>query len=146
MKILKKTKTKTTGDIIISHKCNINAKHMMYGSWDIKHDRQNVLSFWAIFCPFTPLKIQKIKILKKWRKQLEISSFHTYVHKIMIICYTVPKIWRMADAIIFHFGLFFALFSPNSPKKYVWRYHFTRMYQKSWSYAILLLRYAAWWV
>ena len=30
--------------------------------------------------------------------------------KIMIICYTVPEIWRVTDVIvIFHFGLFFAL-------------------------------------
>ena len=27
---------------------------MIYGSWDIKHDRQNFLSFRTIFCPFTP--------------------------------------------------------------------------------------------
>ena len=33
---------------------------------------QNFLSFCAIFCPFTPLTTQKIKILKKWKKQLEI--------------------------------------------------------------------------
>ena len=24
---------------------------IMYGSWDTKHDRQNFLSFWTIFCP-----------------------------------------------------------------------------------------------
>ena len=37
----------------------------------------------------------------------------------MIICYNVPEIRSMTDAIaIFHFGLFFALFTPpNSPKK-----------------------------
>ena len=38
----------------------------MYGSWDMKHDRQNFFFFiWAIFCPFTPLTAQKIKIKKK---------------------------------------------------------------------------------
>ena len=37
--------------------------------------------------------------------------------KIMIICYTVPEIWHMTDVIsVFHFGLFFALLPPNSPK------------------------------
>ena len=46
---------------------------MMYVFWYIKHGRQDFLSFWAIFCPFTPLTIQKIKILKKWKKLLEIS-------------------------------------------------------------------------
>ena len=35
----------------------------------------------------------------------------------MIICYTVPEIWHVTDVIvIFHFGLFFALLPPNSPK------------------------------
>ena len=45
---------KTPGDIIILHMCIINENHMMYGSWDIKCDRQNFLSFWTIFSPFTP--------------------------------------------------------------------------------------------
>ena len=35
----------------------------------------------------------------------------------MIICYTVPEIWCVTDAIVtFHFGLFFALLPPNNPK------------------------------
>ena len=55
IKILKKIKT--PWDIIILHLCTTN-KDMMYGTWDIKHDRQ-FLSFWAIFCSFIP---QKIKI------------------------------------------------------------------------------------
>ena len=138
-------------------------------------NRQSFLSFWEIFCPFPPLLIQKIKILKNWKKLLEILSFYTgvilsdghmmygswnmerdrqFCHfgpyfsfydpnnrknqnfekkrkkrekkrilhkctKIIIICHTVPKIWRLTDVIfIFHFGLFFALLSlpPNSPK------------------------------
>ena len=33
------------------------------------HDRCNFyFSFWAIFCPFTPLTAQKIKIKKKMKK------------------------------------------------------------------------------
>ena len=35
----------------------------------------------------------------------------------MVICYTVPEIWRVTDVIvIFHFGLFFALYPLNSSK------------------------------
>ena len=41
--------------------------------------RQNFLSFWAIFCHFTPLMIPKIKILKKWKEFLEILSIYTCV-------------------------------------------------------------------
>ena len=59
---------KTPGDIMILHKCTINDNHMMYGSWDMKCDRQNFLSFWTIFLPFTPLTTQKIKIKKKNEK------------------------------------------------------------------------------
>ena len=45
----------------------------------IKRDRQNFLSFWAIFCLFTSLTTQKIKLLKKWKKILKILSFYTWV-------------------------------------------------------------------
>ena len=107
IKILKLKKA--PGDIIILHICTINDNHM-HGSWDTEHDGQNCLSFWTIFCPFTPLTTRKIKIFKKWKKHLE---FYTSVMKIMIICYTVPEIWRVTDAIvIFHFGLFFAILPP----------------------------------
>ena len=112
---LKKMK-KTPGDIIILHsKCTINDNHMMYGFWDMKHDRQNFWLFWTVFCTFTlPLTNQKIKILKNWKKKkkkkkcLEISSLHSSLPKIMIICYTVPEIWRL--------GYFLLFYLPNSPK------------------------------
>ena len=64
------------------------------------------------FCPL-PTIAQKMKILKKWRNPLEISSFYTSAPKVMIICYTVPKIWCGRDVTIFHFRLFFLLL----PKK-----------------------------
>ena len=58
---------KIAGDIIILHMCTKNHNHMMYGSWDMEWDRQIFLSFWAIFCAFTPafLMILKIKIFRK---------------------------------------------------------------------------------
>ena len=104
-------KMKTTpGDIIILHICTITDNHTMYGSWDNKRDGQNFLSFWTVFWPFTT---RKIKILKNWKKRLEIPSFYTSIQKIMIIRYTVPEIWRvMAIYVIFHFGLFFAFLPP----------------------------------
>ena len=70
---------KKPGDIIILHLYTTNDNRMMYGSWDMERDRQNFFSFWTIFCPFTPLTTQKIKILKKWKTSLEISSFYTSV-------------------------------------------------------------------
>ena len=95
-----KTWKKTAGDIIILHLCTIYKNHMIYGSWDIsdmKCDRQNFLSFWAIVCPLTLLKTRKINILKNDK-----------------------DIWRY--------------------------YHFTEVHQKSWSNAILFLRYSMWWM
>ena len=69
IKILKKWE-KIPGNIIL-HMCTINDNHMMYGSWGMKQDGQNVLSFWTVFCPFNPLTTRKIKILKKWEKTQE---------------------------------------------------------------------------
>ena len=104
---------KSLGDIIILHMSTINDSHLMYGSWDIEHDGQNFLTFWTIFSTFSPLATRKTKILKNWKKHLEISPFDTSVPKIMIIYYTVPEIGRMTDVIvIFYFGLFFAFLPP----------------------------------
>ena len=108
-----KTKKKTPGDVITLHLCTTNDDHMMYGYWDMKSTRQNFLTFRASFCPFTPLTAWKMKISKKWKKILEISSFHTSVPKIMIIRYTVPEIWRVTDVLaIFHFGLYLSILPP----------------------------------
>ena len=77
-------------DIIILHKCTINDNHMIYGSWDMKCNRLNFLSSWAIFCSFSPLTARKMKISQKWKNHLEISSFNTSAPKIKILCFTVP--------------------------------------------------------
>ena len=45
---------KMPGDIIILHMRTINDNHMIYGSRDAECDGQDFLSFWTIFCPFTP--------------------------------------------------------------------------------------------
>ena len=76
-----KIKKKTPGDIIILHLYTANVDHMMYGSWDIKRGRQNFLSFWAIFCLFTTLTIQKSKILKKWKKSWRYYHFTDEYHE-----------------------------------------------------------------
>ena len=89
IKILKKTK-KPPGDIIILIECTINDNHMMYGSWDMKSNRQNFLSFWAILLIYT---------------------------KIVIIYYTFPEIWQMADVkLIFILGYFLHFYPINRLK------------------------------
>ena len=65
---------------IILHMCTINEDHIMYGSWDIRHNKQSFLSFWVIFCLLTLLTTWKIKDLKKWKKMSEdiiILHLHT---------------------------------------------------------------------
>ena len=57
----------------------------MYGSWDTEWDRQDFLSLWAIFCPFsialpTSLMILKIKVLKKKMKKMPGDIIILYIH------------------------------------------------------------------
>ena len=103
LKLLKKWK-KTSGDIFILHKCTINDNHMMYGFWDMKHDKQNFLSFWVICCPFTPLKFWKnpgdIVILQKCAKN----------HDHMLYCS-----WDMARDECNFYCSFSAVFCPFTP-------------------------------
>ena len=91
---------------------------MMYCSWEIKFNRQNVFVIVGNFQPFyPPLTPQKINISKKWRRHLEVSSFKTSVQKILILCYIAPEVRHVTDVIvIFYFGLFLPLYPPNSPK------------------------------
>ena len=89
IKILKKWK-KTLEDIIILQIFTINDSYMIYGFSDTECSWQNFLSFWTTFCPFTPLTTRKIKILKNWKKPLEISSLYISIPEFMIICCTVP--------------------------------------------------------
>ena len=81
-------------------------------SWDIRHNRQKFLSFWAIFCPFIPLTNQKIKIFKKWKKPLKILSFYICLPRMTIIWCTVPEIWSSAGnfLILDHFLPFYCKF------------------------------------
>ena len=62
------TMKKMPGDAILLHMRTINEDPMIYGSWNIRRNRQNFLSFWAIFCHFTSLTTEKTKILKNWKR------------------------------------------------------------------------------
>ena len=57
------TLKKTPGGIILQI-FTINDNQMIYGSWDMKNERYNFLSFWTVFCPFTPYGPRKSKFLK----------------------------------------------------------------------------------
>ena len=112
----------------------------------MNHVRQNFLSSWTIFCPFTLLTSQKIKILKKWKKHLEILSFYTCAPEVKIIWCMVLEIWSAAGRIFVIFGPFFALYPTDNlknqnfnKKKDTWIYnHFTRVFHKWKSYVWFL--------
>ena len=116
----------------------------------MNHVRQNFLSSWTIFCPFTLLTSQKIKILKKWKKHLEILSFYTCAPE-------VHQKWKSYDVWFLRYGVqqaeflsFLGHFLPFTPltiwkikistkKKDTWIYnHFTRVFHKWKSYVWFL--------
>ena len=103
-------KTKKNPKDIILQKCIIHDNHKIYASWDMKWTRHYFFvilhHFLSFYTPNSPKKNSK-----NWKNILEIS-FNTSVPKIMIICFTVPKIWCITDVVIFHVGLFFSLLPP----------------------------------
>ena len=56
-----------------------------------------IIFHFGLFLALLPLTAQKIKILKKWKKSLDISSFYICVPKIMIRWCTFPEIWCAMD-------------------------------------------------
>ena len=127
---------------------------MMYGFWDMKHDRQNFLSFWTIFCPFTlpkKPKTQNFEKLKKIPGDIIILWKYAKNHDHMLYC----SLAMVHNGCHFFFILgYFCPFNSLTARKIIikkkkenkaWRYHhFTIVYQKSWWYAILFLRYGVW--
>ena len=71
---------KAPGGIIILHICTINDHHMMHGSWDMECNKHNFLSFWMVFCPFTPpMDPENQNFQKKSKEHMKILLF--YKHK-----------------------------------------------------------------
>ena len=60
---------KLPGDVILLHMCAINDDHMMYGSWDMEHDRFFVILDY--FLPFYPPKNPKNQTFEKMKKTRE---------------------------------------------------------------------------
>ena len=69
-------KKKITGDIIILLMCTKSHNHMKYSSWDTDLDKK-ILSFWAIFCPFTPTPLQSRKPTF-WKNEKSIWRCHHF--------------------------------------------------------------------
>ena len=142
-------------DIIILHMCTINDNHMMYGSWDMKLDRQNFLSFWTCFFPlYLPNnpKNQNFEKLKKTPRRFIILHMCTINDNHMM--HGSWDIDRDGCNCYFSFWTIFYPFAPlvatkikkmKKNEKIPWRcHHFMQVHQKSWSFATLSLRYGAW--
>ena len=103
IKILKKWKKHLELLIIFLRTCTINDNHTMHGSWDMECDRQNVLSFRTIFCTFTLLKTQQIKILKKMKKKAWRYYHFTHVyHKWQLydVWFLIYEVWQTKPFVI----------------------------------------------
>ena len=90
----KKKKKKNAGDSIILHMCTKNHNQVQFLRYGVT---QIFLSFRAIFCLLLlSLTPQKIKILKKWRKHLELSSFSTGATKTQSnhVCLLRYRVWQ----------------------------------------------------
>ena len=77
--------------------CTINDNHMIYGSWDMKWNKQNFFVILGHFLPFYPPKCPKNQNFIKMEKYLEISSFYICLSKVMIRLCMVPEIWCVKD-------------------------------------------------
>ena len=125
-----------------------NVWFLRYGAWwtEFFVILDQFLSF------YSPPKNPKIKISKKLKRTLKISSFYTNVLKITTICYTV---WQILYPFNFRQKIFFVIldhylpfYLANNPKnqnlkkfeKSLEISSFTLMYHKSWSYSTLFLR------
>ena len=87
-------------------------KIMMYGSWYIRHDRQNVLSFRAIFLPFYPSNNPENQNFEKMKKVPGDIIIYTSVPSMAIIWYMVPDISTATDRFFGHIWPIFPFLSP----------------------------------
>ena len=129
---LKTQKIRIAGDNIILHTCTKNHNHVRYGSWD----RQNFLSFWAIFYPFYPPnnpENQNFETIKEASRDVIILHMCTNNHDHMMYA---P--WDI-ECNRHHFLSLWAIFCPFTPltteksifwknEKITWTYHHLLLY------------------
>ena len=107
---------KIPGDIIILHMCTINQNHMMYGSWDMEHNRYNFSHFkwlFALLHPNNPDNQSFEKMKKKTSGDIIILHKCTKNHDHMLYCSQDMIHGRL---LFFILGYFLPFYSPNSPK------------------------------
>ena len=141
---------KPHGDIISLHICAINGNHMIYASWDIEHNRQNFLVILDPFLPFYKPNNPKNQSFEKMENSpggIIILNMCTINDNHMM--YSSWDIERDRP----NFLLFWTIICTFTIQKIKilkkWKsakrnYHFTQVYQKSWSYTRLFLRNGVW--
>ena len=106
---------KMPGDIILLYiHVYHNQDHMIYGSWNIRCNRQKFLLFLDIFLPFQTPDILKNQNFTIEKKRLDILSFYSCVPKMTITWWMVPEISSTTDRIFCHFEPFYALLPKKS--------------------------------
>ena len=87
-------------------------KWRSYDLWFLRCEaQQSFLLFWTIFCPFTLLTTQKIKILKKWKiTPSDIIILHLVHHK-----WQLHDIWFLRYGAQQSFSSFWTIFCPFTP-------------------------------
>ena len=118
-----------------------------YGSWDTEWDK--FLSFWTIFCLFTPLITRKSKF---GRKEKTIWRCHRFTHvyqesRSYEVCFLRYGVWHIFSVILAHLLPFYPTIDHNywnlekMQKKAWWYYPFTHVHYKWRSYDAWFLRY-----
>ena len=85
---------------------------MIYDSWNIRYYRQTFSTFWAIFCPFSPLTTWKIKILTLKKTPGDITILHIFTINDNHMMYVSWDTKRDRH----NFLSFWTVFCPNNPK------------------------------
>ena len=123
---------------------------MIYSSWDIECDRLK-LAILSLFCPFTPLKTKKSKVLIKWQKHYWRYHFTHMYQKFQSydVWFLRYGVWRTEFFVILDH--FLPFYHPNNPKNQkFWKnkkhlgYLFTHVHHKLWSHDVWFLKYGAW--
>ena len=113
------TLKKAPEDIAISHICTINDNHMMYGSWDMEHNRHNFLSF-CLFFALLPLpppmdqENQNFEKMKKnsWRYYHFTKAYHKWQsYAVRFLRYGVQQ-----TEFFVILGHFLPFYPPKNPK------------------------------
>ena len=123
-------------DVIILHMCTKSDNDTMYGSWNMKHNRQSFLLFWTIFLPlYYPNNPENQNFVKTRKTPADIIILHMYTINNNHMMYDAWDMDRGRQTFLSFLTIFC---TPTTQKVKIlktWkncrRYHFAQVYQKS---------------